>query len=329
MRSIIERNLAIKWKSEGLSYYEISDRLGVSRNVAINLCLYKVGITPRKRGPKFKLNKAVKLIIKTKTHALEDMSEKVNAPKIKNECKLEVSISTVQRHLRREGMIYKRIIPKICLTKQHKVNRIRLIKSWISSEHDWNQTIFSDEKRFSLDGPDHWASYVSKNSKIQRMKRQCKGGSVMIWMMAMPNGLLSFRVIEGILNSDKYINLLQNYAVPTIKLNYEHNFWFQEDNASVHKSKKVKAFMDQQEISILEWPAKSPDLNIVEDCWKLISDMVYDGKQFRNKNDLVTKITNVINDLNSTLRPKVLNLYKSIRHRLCGVLEKQGNLYNC
>lgn len=329
MRSITERNLAIKWKSEGLSYYEISERLGVSRNVAINLCYYKVGVSTKKRGPKFKLSKYSKLKIKRKISSLEAQSKKVCAPKIKNECELSVSTSTVQRHLRREGLKYKRVVPKIFLTKRHKEARINMIKSWITSEQNFNLTIFSDEKRFSLDGPDHWASYITKNSPICRMKRQCRGGSVLIWMMAMPNGLLSFTVINGTLNSDKYIALLQNYVVPVIKLNYGKDYWFQEDNASVHKSRKVKEFMNEQEIPILNWPAKSPDLNIVEDCWKLISDLVYDGKQFSGKNDLVLKITNVINELNSTSRHKVLNLFKSIRHRLCIVLEKQGNLFNC
>ena len=50
-------------------------------------------------------------------------------------------------------------------------------------------------------------------------------------------------------------------------------------------------------ISVLERPAKDPDPNIVEDCWKTISNLINDGKQFKNK-DLVHKITNFIFHLN-------------------------------
>lgn len=329
MRSFIEKKLAIKWKADGLSYRAISERLGVSRNVAINLCLYKNKLIYNKRGPKFQIKKNQKLCIKRKISSLEELSQKITAPKIRNECELTVSVSTVQRHLRREGLKYTKVVPKICLTKRHKQDRVNMIKSWITLDHNWNITIFSDEKRFTLDGPDHWSSYITKNSNIQRIKRQCKGGSVLIWMMAMPNGLLSFRVIEGTLNSSKYIELIDDYVVPIIKLNYGQNFWFQEDNASVHKSRKVQAFVQEREIRVLKWPAKSPDLNIVEDCWKLISDLVYDGKQFHSKQDLITKITKVINELNSTGRQKILNLFGSIKYRLCTVLEKQGNIFNC
>jgi len=53
------------------------------------------------------------------------------------------------------------------------------IKSWITSNHNWELTIFSDEKRFSLDGPDDWRSYVQYSPSNYRMKRQYKGGSVM------------------------------------------------------------------------------------------------------------------------------------------------------
>ena len=34
--------------------------------------------------------------------------------------------------------------------------------------------------------------------------------------------------------------------------------------------------MKDSAIKIIEWPAKSPDLNIVEDIWKMLSNDVYD-----------------------------------------------------
>ena len=59
----------------------------------------------------------------------------------------------------------------------------------------------------------------------------------------------------------------------------------------------------------MEWPPKSLDLNIVEDCWKTICDLVYDGKQFTCKDELVHKITAVINHFDRSKREKVVNLY--------------------
>ena len=101
-----------------------------------------------------------------------------------------------------------------------------------------------------------------------------------------------------------------------------------EDNTPVHKSKKVKDFMIKSEISVLEWPRKSLNLNIFEDYWKKISDLVYDGKQFTCKDELVHKFTAVINHLNRSKREKVVDLYNVIRNRLCHVLQNKGDLYN-
>ena len=116
--------------------------------------------------------------------------------------------------------------------------------------------------------------------------------------------------------------------MPIIKLNYRLNWYLQEDNYPVHKSRKVKDFNKKSGFSVLEWPARSPDLNIAEDCWKTISDLVYDGSQFKCMNDLVYKITCVISDLNQNKCDKVIDLYRSIGCMLCTVLEKHGDLYN-
>ena len=65
---------------------------------------------------------------------------------------------------------------------------------------------------------------------------------------------------------------------------------------------------EKPRISVIERPAQTPDLNIVEDCWKTISDLVYNGYEFQNKAELAEKIINVI----FNQRKKVLNLYNAI-----------------
>ena len=254
--------------------------------------------------------------------------EKIHSVKLKIECDLNVTTRTIQRYMKRINMKYQKVPTKIILNKEHKKKRLNIIRNWIINNHRWDKTIFSDEKKFNLDGPDSWKSYMEKENKIFRGKRQCGGSSVMVWMMVLPNGLLSFQIIEGHFNSIKYINLLCKFIVPIIKLNFGDNVWFQEDNSPIHKSKIVKNFMFESKINVLAWPARSPDLNIAEDVWKRISDAVYDGPQFKNRHDLIKKIKEVIFHINSNERQVILNLYKTIQSRLCCVLEKQGNLCN-
>ena len=71
------------------------------------------------------------------------------------------------------------------------------------------------------------------------------------------------------MNHEKYKNVLQSHLLPFI-----HNFHggfssfvFQQDNSGAHKAKSVGAYMDATGISLIEWPAQSPDLNPIENAW--------------------------------------------------------------
>ena len=100
--------------------------------------------------------------------------------------------------------------------------------------------------------------------------------------------------IIGIQYINKNLQILQESAVPIIKLNYGDEFYFQQDNSAVHKAKLIKKFLDSSRLAVMKWSSKYPDLNIIDDIWQLISDRVYDGPQFLNKIDLQTAVGNAI-----------------------------------
>ena len=101
-------------------------------------------------------------------------SHKVHATKIKKECNVNVSTRTIRRHLAKIGMRYQKIPRKILLTKAHKERRVEFVKNWIRTNHDWSRTIFSDQKRFRLDGPDNWMTYASRNVSYERQRGYVK-----------------------------------------------------------------------------------------------------------------------------------------------------------
>ena len=65
-------------------------------------------------------------------------------------------------------MKYRKAKCQIILSTKYKEKRVKLISKWIAQNHNWQKIIFSDEKLFSLDGPDDWQTYVQKNQNIVR-----------------------------------------------------------------------------------------------------------------------------------------------------------------
>lgn len=52
--------------------------------------------------------------------------------------------------------------------------------------------------------------------------------------------------------------------------------------------------MEQENISTMEWPAQSPDFNIIENCWrKLKQGLCKQVQNLRTANDLETAIQQV------------------------------------
>ena len=239
---------------------------------------------------------------------------------------ISVSPSTVHRHLLRHNYVYRKSDQCIQLSDLHKEKRVNCARTWISENLNWDKVIFSDEKKFCLDGPDSWMSYRPKGTTIVRQKRQTGGGSVMVWCMSFSSGETFFKTLKGVQKSSNYLGLLSNFAVPIIQRRFGDDFIFQQDNCSIHTSKVIKTFFMDSEIKLLDWPSKSPDLNIVENIWKMLSDIVYDGPQMKNIKDLEEKIIESTNILNNEKKQVIQSLFSNYRRRLCDVLVNLGSM---
>jgi hypothetical protein len=133
----------------------------------------------------------------------------------------------------------------------------------MSSKDFWKTVIFSDEKKFNLDGSDGLRYYwhdIRKEPKLLSNRAQ-GGGSAMVWTAFGYGGQTEIIFIDTRMDSNIYQELLRDNLLP-FGADIEGQEWvFQQDNAPVHASSSTKKWFNDHQTRVLEWPSRSPDLN--------------------------------------------------------------------
>lgn len=146
----------------------------------------------------------------------------------------------------------------------------------------------------------------------------------MVWGAFSADGTLRLAFPSCRMNSNNYQNILEAHLLPLLHRNKQKKLVFQQDNASIHVSTSTIGWFQRNTVEILEWPARSPDLNPIENLWGCLVRAVYkDNRQFSTVLELQTAIIEAWEDICPDLLEKLVN---SMENRLFQVACSNGGM---
>ena len=139
----------------------------------------------------------------------------------------------------------------------------------------------------------------------------------MVWGCIRSNGDRLLIPIKNKVDSDEYTKILQDHVIDFL---YMHEP-FQQDNAPAHTSIKTKNFFWENGFTLLEnWPAQSPDLNIIENLWSILKKNIC-----KRHPETLEELWNYAQEEFEKIPVEyIVKLYDSIPRRLQLVVAKRG-----
>ena len=272
------------FSSTGMSIQDIAENLGRSRCVVRNYLEDPAtyGTAQRPGAPRKLSERDERRLSREASNSTKGCGA------LAKELELNVSRETVRRSLQRNAhLVWTKMVCKPKITEEDKARRLEF--SRVNMNREWKTVIFSDEKKFNLDGPDGLAGYWHDLRKDERIfsKRNFGGGSVMVWGAFCSLGKLPLAFISTKSRSADYQQVLEESLLPFLQRFNRIPLTFQQDNASIHKSKDTLGWFARHQIDLLDWPPRSPDCNPMENLWGILVRRVYgNARQFQTVRDL-------------------------------------------
>ena len=264
--------------SENKTYKQIMSTVGCSRKSVIrwkNEFKNENTLCDKKRSgrPKKVDYKTTKKVIKMMRGKRRKSTRKTSKA-LKN-----ISRETVRRILKNGGLKHYKRKRQIKLLPKHIQQR----KTWFNETKniDWTKVAFSDEKMFYLIHPTNSKNdivWAKKSDEVPPIEIAQYSKKLHVWGAICFNGKTDIVFIEGTLTAPKYIKILNDALLPKMNQLYRSSSWhFMQDHAMPHDASITQEWLKSSVPNFWNknsWPAKSPELNPIENLWSIMEEKI-------------------------------------------------------
>ncbi|MBJ5491542.1 transposase [Salmonella enterica subsp. enterica serovar Derby] len=205
---------------------------------------------------------------------VQEITRQFNAGALKR-----VSSHTIQNHLLAMGYRSHRPTRVPQRTAHHRAQRL----AWVREHHPWTldmwkNVAWTDESRFTLVHADgrvrvRRKPHEAMDPSCQQGTLQAGGGGILVWGLFTWTEMGPLVRVTSSLTGQRYREILDDHVLPFVRLQHPTgDLSLQQDNAPCHRSRIVSEWLDEHssDVTSLPWPARSPDLNIIEHIWDAI-----------------------------------------------------------
>ncbi|KFM59137.1 Transposable element Tcb1 transposase, partial [Stegodyphus mimosarum] len=191
-----------------------------------------------------------------------------------------ISRQTLYRRLMQIGLYARRPVRCVPLTSTHC--RLRLAGSrehalWTPQQ--WACVMFSDESTFSLQSDSRrtfiWRTPDTRYHQENIIERHRYGSAgVLVWGGIILGSRTDLHVQIGTMTSQIYWDVILEQYVCLFRGAMGAQFVFMDDNARPHRANIVSECLQSEDITRMDWPTFSPDLNPVKHVWDMLGRRV-------------------------------------------------------
>ncbi|KAI2648680.1 Transposable element Tcb1 transposase [Labeo rohita] len=172
-------------------------------------------------------------------------------------------------------MGYRCRIPQVKPLLNQKQRQKRL--TWATEKQhwtvaQWSKVLFSDESKFCM-------SFGNQGARVWRKTGEREMPKCLKSSVKYPQSVMVWGAMSAAVNASSYQETWEHFMLPSAeKLYGDEDFIFQHDLAPAHSAKTTGKWFTDHGITVLNWPANSPDLNPIENLWDIVKRKLRDAR---------------------------------------------------